>query len=85
MIQGFDISKKGVGTVIGRRSVSKGKEYVRVWIYIPTKVSEDTAFPFKIGDPCEVEIDTSRRQLVVTPISVEKAQELGWAKRQRHR
>ena len=36
------------GTIIGRKSVSKGKEYARIWVYVPTKVSEDTAFPFEL-------------------------------------
>jgi hypothetical protein len=70
--------------VIGRRSVSKGREYVRVWVYVPTKVSEDTAFPFKVGDPCEVEIDT-QRGLVVRPLSVKEASLRGWARRERYR
>ena len=82
MIQGFIIAKTGVGTIIGRRSVSKGKEYVRVWIYVPTKVSEDTSFPFKIGDPCEVEI--GERHLLIRPISLDRAYKTGWAKRERY-
>ena len=72
-----------MGSVIGRKSESKGKQYVRVWIYIPTKVSQDTAFPFKIGDPCEVEIDTHSSSLTVKPVSTVAAFERGWARRQR--
>jgi hypothetical protein len=51
------LGRAGVGTNIGRKSVSKGKEYARIWVYVPTKVSEDTAFPFRIGAPCLVEIN----------------------------
>jgi hypothetical protein len=48
---------------------------------VPTKVSEDTAFPFKIGMPCLVEINEEKRQLVVKPISEKEATKLGWRKR----
>lgn len=74
------MARKGIGTIIGRRSVSKGREYTRVWIYIPTKVSEDTAFPFKVGEPCEVEIDLKRNLLIIRPISEKEAIKLGWKK-----
>ncbi len=51
------MARSGVGTIIGRKSTSGGREYTRVWIYVPTKVKEDTAFLLKVGDPCLVEID----------------------------
>ena len=69
--------ESGIGTIIGRKSVSKGKEYARIWAYIPTKVSEDTAFPFKIGYPCYVEIDEKKNKLIISPISKEDAIEQG--------
>jgi hypothetical protein len=75
----------GIGTVIGRKSVSKGKEYRRIWIYIPTKVAEDTSFPFKVGEPCLVEIDTARKWLIIKPISLKEAKKLGWVERPRKR
>ena len=72
------MARLGVGTIIGRRSVSKGRQYERIWIYVPTKVSEDTAFPFKVGDPCLIQLDVERRQLLVRQISGEKAVTMGW-------
>jgi len=77
------LARTGIGTIIGRKSVSKGREYARIWIYVPTKVSEDTAFPFKIGMPCLVEINEEKRQIIVKPISEEEAIKLGWRKRKR--
>jgi len=77
------LARTGVGTIIGRKTASKGKEYARIWIYVPTKVSEDTAFPFKIGAPCVIEIDEEKEQLIVKPISEKEATELGWRKRER--
>lgn len=80
---GFTLAKNGIGTAIGRRTVSKGRQYLRVWIYVPTKVSEDTAFPFKVGEPCEVEIDAKRKGLVIKSIDAARARELGWSRRDR--
>jgi hypothetical protein len=77
------LARTGVGTIIGRKSVSKGKEYARIWVYVPTKVSEDTAFPFKIGDPCVVEINEQKKQLLIKPVSTTEAQKLGWRNRAR--
>ncbi len=50
---------------------------------MPTKVKEDTAFPFEAGDPCLVEIDTEGGGLIVRPVSVEEAVRLGWRERRR--
>jgi hypothetical protein len=80
---GSTLARSGIGTIIGRKSVSKGKKYARIWVYVPTKVSEDTAFPFKIGEPCLVEIDERKKQLTVKPISKDEAVEQGWRKRSR--
>ena len=75
----------GIGTIIGRKSVSKGREYTRIWIYVPTKVSEDTAFPFGVGMPCLVEINKEERRLIVRRISEKEALESGWRKRKRRK
>jgi hypothetical protein len=74
-----------VGTIIGRRSVSKGRQYERIWIYVPTKVSEDTAFPFKVGDPCLIQLDLERRHLLIRQISREKAVSMGWRMERKRR
>jgi hypothetical protein len=77
------LARSGVGSVIGRKSVSKGRRYERIWIYVPTKVSEDTSFPFKVGDPCLVQLDLEKKQLVVKKIAKEEALRLGWRERRR--
>ena len=77
------MARSGIGTIIGRKSVSKGKEYSRIWVYVPTKVSEDTSFPFKIGLPCLVQIDERKQELIIKPISEEEAMKQGWRKRNR--
>lgn len=82
---GVSLARSDVRTIIGRKSVSKGKEYSRIWVYIPTKASEDTAFPFKIGAPCLVEINEEKKQLVVKPISEKEVIKLGWRTRVRRK
>ena len=79
------MARSGVGTIIGRRSVSKGRQYERIWIYVPTKVSEDTAFPFKVGDPCLIQLDTERKQLVIRQLGREKAISIGWRTERKRR
>ena len=69
--------------MIGRKTSSKGREYTRVWIYVPTKVTEDTAFPFRVGDPCQIEIGEKEASLTIRPVSVARAVKEGWAKRAR--
>ncbi|HKM78857.1 MAG TPA: hypothetical protein VJZ03_07245 [Candidatus Bathyarchaeia archaeon] len=77
------MARAGVGTVIGRKSSSKGREYNRIWIYVPTKISEDTSFPFSSGDPCYVHLDPERKLLTIKTINREEAIKLGWRKRNR--
>ncbi len=77
------MARSGIGSVIGRKTVSKGREYERIWIYVPTKVSEDTSFPFKVGDPCLVQLDLEKKLLVVKKIGKDEAVRLGWRERRR--
>ena len=65
--------------------MSKGRQYERIWLYVPAKVSEDTAFPFKVGDPCLIELDIERRQMLVRQISREKAISMGWRTERKRR
>ncbi len=52
---------------------------------MPTKVKEDTAFPFEAGDPCIVEIDADGGGISISAISVEEAGRLGWRERRRRK
>lgn len=47
---------KGKGKFINRRTPSGGKVYDRFFIYVPTEVARDSAFPFKEGTVIELEI-----------------------------
>ena len=65
--------------------MSKGRQYERIWIYVPTKIGEDTAFPFKVGDPCLIQLDLDRKQLMIRQISREKAITMGWRMERKRR
>ena len=58
---------------------------MRIWVYVPIKISEVTVFPFKVGGSCLVEIDMKQNRLIVKPIGEEEAVKLGWRKRERRK
>jgi len=47
---------KGKGKFINRRTPGYGKIYDRFFIYVPTEVARDSAFPFKEGTAVGLEI-----------------------------
>ena len=48
--------RKGKGRFFNRPTVSREKKYDKFFIYVPTEVARNTAFPFSDGDRVEVEI-----------------------------
>jgi hypothetical protein len=52
--------RKGIGRFVNRPTVTGGKRYDRFFIYIPTEVARDSAFPFNEGDRLEVKIEKDR-------------------------
>lgn len=59
------VTQRGIGTLVKRQSAqrtSKGeKTYSKYWIYVPTDVAEDKAFPFKAGDKLLMTISENKR------------------------
>jgi len=47
---------KGKGKFINRRTPGYGKIYDRFFIYVPTEVARDSAFPFKEGSRLDLEV-----------------------------
>jgi len=58
MQYGVDIMLEGKGSIME----SNG----RVWIYIPTKIASDSAFPFKKGDSVVVEVDPKSKVIRIS-------------------
>jgi len=56
---------KGKGKFINRRTPSYGKIYDRFFIYVPTEVARDSAFPFKEGSQVDLEIQGDRLVILV--------------------
>ena len=57
---------QGVGRVVRYRfKDSKGRVYEKTWVYIPTDVANDTAFPFKPGERVLVKIDIENKRLLI--------------------
>lgn len=40
----------GIGKIVERKTESKGKKYKKLWIYIPSQIANDSAFPFQAGE-----------------------------------
>jgi len=47
---------RGKGKFINRRTPGYGKIYDRFFIYVPTEVARDSAFPFKPGTIVDLEV-----------------------------
>jgi hypothetical protein len=69
--------------VIQRKTRIGKKEYEQMLLYIPKELVGDSAFPLKVGSPCEITIDMKDKKVIVSPISEERAREKGWARRER--
>ena len=54
--------------MLQRKSKAGGKEYVSLWVYLPNKISEDSNFALKAGDPVEITLSKDG-ELTMKPIS----------------
>lgn len=56
---------KGKGRFINRPTKTGRKIYDKYFVYVPTEIARDSAFPFKDGDEVEIEVDTKRKGLLI--------------------
>ncbi|MBA7502613.1 hypothetical protein ES706_01206 [subsurface metagenome] len=56
---------KGEGRLINRPTKTGKQVYDKFFIYVPTEVARDSAFPFKLGDLLRIEVDPKRKELGV--------------------
>ncbi len=59
------MAKEGLGRIIVRETKTKNKKYKKTWIYIPSQVANDTAFPFKHREEVIVKIDIHGKRLII--------------------
>jgi len=56
--------REGTGRFVNRPTVTGGRKYDRFFIYVPTEVARDSAFPFKEGEKLKIRIE--KEGLVIT-------------------
>ena len=45
-----------------------GKKYDKFYIYIPTDVARDSAFPFQVDEKIKIKIDKENNRLIIEKI-----------------
>lgn len=60
---------EGKSKLMNRPSRSKGKMYDKYFVYIPSEIARDSAFPFKHGDDVMVRIDAKNKRLIIEKAS----------------
>jgi hypothetical protein len=51
--------------LVNRPTQTAGKLYDKFFIYVPTEVARDSAFPFKANEKVKVRIDTENKRLII--------------------
>jgi hypothetical protein len=54
--------------LINRPTQTAGKQYDKYYIYIPTEVARDSAFPFKKDEKLKIKIDPQNKRLIIEKI-----------------
>jgi len=57
--------REGTGRIVIRETKTKNKKYKKTWIYVPSQVANDTAFPFKHREEVTIKIDTRKKRLII--------------------
>jgi len=55
--------------IVNRPTQTSGKLYDKYYIYVPTEVARDSAFPFKANEKVKVRIDVENKRLIVEKIT----------------
>lgn len=59
------MASRGRGRFINRPTKTGAHTYDKFFIYVPTEVARDSAFPFREGDEIDIQIDPRGRRLLV--------------------
>jgi len=57
---------EGKGRIINRPTKTAGKDYDKFFVYLPTNLVRDSAFPFKVGEAVVIRIDRENNLLTVS-------------------
>ncbi len=56
---------EGKGRFINRKTPTAGKVYDRFFVYVPTDIARDSAFPFDEGEEVEIRIDINKKCVII--------------------
>jgi hypothetical protein len=51
--------------LVNRPTQTAGKLYDKYYIYVPTEVAKDSAFPFQANEKLKVKIDLENKRLII--------------------
>ncbi len=51
--------------IVNRPSTTAGKQYDKLFIYIPTDLAKDSAFPFVANEKIKISIDKTNNRLLI--------------------
>ncbi len=51
--------------LVNRPTQTAGKLYDKFYVYVPTEVAKDSAFPFKSDEKVRVKIDVKNKRLII--------------------
>jgi hypothetical protein len=54
--------------IVNRPTITAGKKYDKLYVYIPTELSKDSTFPFKANDKVRIRIDVGNSRLLIEKI-----------------
>ncbi len=64
--KGHKMVLEGRGRYINRKTPTSGKVYDRFFVYVPTDIARDSAFPFDEGEEVKIVIDVRNKRLVIS-------------------
>ena len=59
---------EGESRLLNRPTQTAGKLYNKYYIYIPTDLAGDSAFPFKEDEKIKIKIDPKNKRLIIEKI-----------------
>ena len=56
---------EAISKLLNRPTQTAGKQYNKYYIYIPTDLANDSAFPFEKGEKLKLRIDPQNKRLII--------------------
>jgi hypothetical protein len=59
---------EAISKLLNRPTQTAGKQYDKYYIYIPTDLSRDSAFPFQKDEKLKIRIDKENNRLIIEKV-----------------